>query len=126
MITPKRRRLLRDACSICSAADSRLRCEAKAALLADVFPSNTSGRAAFYRCPPNGEGSVRGFAVDGIGDSARRSVSANPLQVGKVDTKGLVAKIKFEAPLGGFLTDICSTSSRYRAHACSRGAGGRA
>ena len=24
----------------------------------------------------------------------------------KVDTKGLVAKIKFEAPLGGFLTDI--------------------
>jgi len=24
----------------------------------------------------------------------------------KVDTKGLVAKIKFEAPIGGFLTDI--------------------
>jgi quercetin dioxygenase-like cupin family protein len=34
---------------------------------------------------------------------ARAQVGVSPV---KVDTKGLVAKIKFEAPLGGFLTEI--------------------
>ena len=34
---------------------------------------------------------------------ARAQTSGSPV---KVDTKGLVAKIKFEAPLGGFLTEI--------------------
>jgi quercetin dioxygenase-like cupin family protein len=36
------------------------------------------------------------------GDAAAQA-SGNPV---RVDTKGLVAKIKFEAPLGGFLTEI--------------------
>ena len=35
--------------------------------------------------------------------SARAQATGSPA---KVDTKGLVAKIKFEAPLGGFLNDI--------------------
>ena|SRR5262245_22605753 len=34
---------------------------------------------------------------------ARAQAGGSPV---KVDTKGLVAKIKFEAPLGGFLSDI--------------------
>ena len=34
---------------------------------------------------------------------ARAQTAGTPV---KVDTKGLVAKIKFEAPLGGFLTEI--------------------
>ena len=35
--------------------------------------------------------------------AARAQAGGSPV---KVDTKGLVAKIKFEAPLGGFLTEI--------------------
>ena len=37
------------------------------------------------------------------GGEARAQVGTSPV---KVDTIGLVAKIKFEAPLGGFLTEI--------------------
>jgi len=39
-----------------------------------------------------------------IGSGQARAQTAGALV--KVDTKGLVAKIKFEAPLGGFLTEI--------------------
>ena len=40
-------------------------------------------------------------------DKATAQPQGSPV---KVDTKGLVAKIKFEAPLGGFLTEINVTS----------------
>jgi quercetin dioxygenase-like cupin family protein len=44
---------------------------------------------------------VVGLAM--LPDKAKAQGAGSPV---KVDTKGLVAKIKFEAPLGGFLTEI--------------------
>ena len=43
------------------------------------------------------------IAAAGRADVARAQTGASPV---KVDTKGLVAKIKFEAPLAGFLGEI--------------------
>ena len=43
------------------------------------------------------------LALLGKGDDARAQGGTSPV---KVDTKGLVAKIKFEAPLDGFLKEI--------------------
>jgi quercetin dioxygenase-like cupin family protein len=43
------------------------------------------------------------IALLGNADEARAQVGTSPV---KVDTKGLIAKIKFEAPLGGFLKEI--------------------
>lgn len=43
------------------------------------------------------------IALLGNAGEARAQVGTSPV---KVDTKGLIAKIKFEAPLGGFLKEI--------------------
>src|SRR4051812_25804964 len=54
------------------------------------------------------------IAISTIGVLAEEATAQTGVSPVKVDTKGLVAKIKFEAVLGGFLSDL---NNRYKLRA---------